>query len=180
MLSSHRLVSSLSVPKLWARLVTQQLVIHSLGQRKNLPGLKNSPMSVRILCAVGSGVSTSLPMPGDEREQQFPSPSDFARLVQSLTHCILIHDADTKDILWANQRGPATCSASRRELKPLKAPDMSSAGPALPAVSRRRQWLQDAADHGTQPYRMVLSLQERAVIFSPRPLRSGSTSQTAP
>ena len=93
-------------------------------------------------------MSTSLPMPGDEREEQFPSPSDFARLVQSLTHCILIHDAATKDILWANQAACDMLGFTLSELKPLKAPDMSSADPRFQR-SAGVQWLQDAADHGT-------------------------------
>lgn len=72
---------------------------------------------------------------------------DYERLVQSLSYCILIHDAVTKDILWANQAACDMLGFTLEELKPLKAPDMSSAD------SRYRrsigvQWLQDAADNG--------------------------------
>ena len=51
---------------------------------------------------------------------------DFKKLMESLTLCVLIHDAKSKAILWAN---PSACSVlgfTLEELLPLKAPDMSS------------------------------------------------------
>lgn len=81
-------------------------------------------------------------------ELPFPEIEDYASLMQSLTYCILIHDAGTKDILWANQAACEMLGFSLDELKPLKAPDMSSADPRF-RRSIGRHWLQDAADHGT-------------------------------
>jgi two-component system sensor kinase FixL len=52
--------------------------------------------------------------------------SDFQRMMEALTICVILHDARTKAILWAN---PAACSVlgfTLEELLPLKAPDMSS------------------------------------------------------
>ena len=74
-------------------------------------------------------------------------PEDFAVLMSHAQNCVLIHDAETKDILWAN---PAACTMlefSLEEIKPLKAPDMSS--PAR-EYSRAlgRAWLQRAVDEG--------------------------------
>jgi two-component system sensor kinase FixL len=76
-----------------------------------------------------------------------PSAEDYEVLIQSLSYCILIHDAESKDILWANQAACDMLGFTLEELRPLKAPDMSGAD------SRYRrsvgvQWLQDAADHG--------------------------------
>jgi len=77
----------------------------------------------------------------------FPTPADFERLVQSSGYCILLHDADTKDIRWANQAACDLLGFTVDELKPLKAPDMSSSEKRY----RREvgvQWLQDAVDQG--------------------------------
>jgi two-component system sensor kinase FixL len=76
-----------------------------------------------------------------------PATEDYERLVQSLSYCILIHDAVTKDILWANQAACNMLGFTLEELKPLKAPDMSSADSRF-RRSVGVQWLQDAADHG--------------------------------
>ena len=77
-----------------------------------------------------------------------PSDGDFGAMLDALQHCILIHDAESKDILWAN---PAACTMlgfTLEELRPLKAPDMS--GSALRyRRSVGRQWLQDAVEQGT-------------------------------
>ncbi|MCX4850539.1 ATP-binding protein [Streptomyces sp. NBC_00893] len=71
----------------------------------------------------------------------------MARLFTAIDHCVLVHDAKTKNILWAN---PAACTAlgfTLDELMPLKAPDMSSR-----ARPYRREiglaWLQRAVDEG--------------------------------
>ncbi|WP_327299140.1 ATP-binding protein [Streptomyces sp. NBC_01197] len=75
------------------------------------------------------------------------APADLARLFTAIEHCVLVHDARTKNILWAN---PAACAAlgfTLDELIPLKAPDMSSR-----ARPYRREtgvaWLQRAVDEG--------------------------------
>ncbi|WP_371539500.1 PAS domain S-box protein [Streptomyces sp. NBC_00466] len=74
-------------------------------------------------------------------------PADSALLFAAIDHCVLVHDAQTKNILWAN---PAACTAlgfTLDELIPLKAPDMSSG-----ARPYRREiglaWLQRAVDEG--------------------------------
>ncbi|MFE4078550.1 PAS domain S-box protein [Paenarthrobacter sp. YIM B13468] len=73
--------------------------------------------------------------------------ADHERLVQALSYCILVHDAVTKNILWANDAACQMLGFTVEELKPLKAPDMSS-----PDVRYRRsvgvKWLQDAVDSG--------------------------------
>jgi two-component system sensor kinase FixL len=75
-----------------------------------------------------------------------PAPQDYEQLVQALSLCILVHDAETKNILWANDAACEMLGFTVEELKPLKAPDMSS-----PDSRYRRsvgvKWLQDAADH---------------------------------
>jgi two-component system sensor kinase FixL len=77
-----------------------------------------------------------------------PAPQDYEQLVQALSLCILVHDAETKNILWANDAACEMLGFTVEELKPLKAPDMSS-----PDSRYRRsvgvKWLQDAADFGT-------------------------------
>ena len=73
--------------------------------------------------------------------------SDLGRLFHAIDHCVLVHDAGTKDILWAN---PAACAAlgfTLDELRPLKAPDMSS-NAAQYARHIGVAWLQQAVDRG--------------------------------
>lgn len=62
--------------------------------------------------------------------------------------CVLVHDAETKNILWAN---PAACEMlewSVAELRPLKANHMSSSAQQYDRVIGRA-WLQEAVDKGT-------------------------------
>lgn len=73
--------------------------------------------------------------------------ADYERLVQALRYCVLIHDADTKDILWANRAASELLEFTVEELKPLKAPDMSAQEQRY-RRSIGRQWLQDAVDEG--------------------------------
>ena len=96
----------------------------------------------------GEDVRFSMPQTPTTGEPSFPEVADYARLMQSLTYCILIHDAETKDILWANQAACDMLGFSLDELRPLKAPDMSSADPRF-GRSLGLHWLQDAVDHGT-------------------------------
>ena len=72
---------------------------------------------------------------------------DYERLVQSLRYCVLIHDATSKNILWANRAASELLEFSVEELKPLKAPDMSAQEQRY-RRSVGRQWLQDAVDEG--------------------------------
>lgn len=72
---------------------------------------------------------------------------DYERLVQSLRYCVLIHDAATKDILWANRAASELLEFTVEELKPLKAPDMSAQQQRY-RRSVGRKWLQDAVEDG--------------------------------
>lgn len=50
---------------------------------------------------------------------------DFRRLLDALTHCVLLHDAQTKAIVWANRAACVALGFSVEELLPLKAHDMT-------------------------------------------------------
>lgn len=72
---------------------------------------------------------------------------DFMAMLNASRMCVLVHDAATKRILWAN---PAACEMlewSVTELRPLKAPDMSSPACQYDRVLGRA-WLQEAVDKG--------------------------------
>ncbi|HEX6352903.1 ATP-binding protein [Actinophytocola sp.] len=72
---------------------------------------------------------------------------DFVAMMNATSLCVLIHDAATKSILWAN---PAACEMlgwSVTELRPLKANDMSSSAQQYDRVIGRA-WLQDAVEKG--------------------------------
>lgn len=73
--------------------------------------------------------------------------ADAAALLAHTQLCVLIHDAATKDILWANPAACALLEFSLEELRPLKAPDMSSTSEQYKR-SIGRAWLQDAVDRG--------------------------------
>ncbi|NUO84928.1 MAG: PAS domain S-box protein [Cupriavidus sp.] len=72
---------------------------------------------------------------------------DFYRMVEALTLRVILHDAQTKSILWANRAARDTLGFTLEEFPALKAPDMSSR-----AEKYRRevglQWLDDAARTG--------------------------------
>lgn len=73
---------------------------------------------------------------------------DLVALMRATRACVLVHDAATKNILWAN---PAACELlgwSLDELRPLKANHMSSTAPQYHRVLGRA-WLQEAVDEGT-------------------------------
>ncbi|MGW1024392.1 ATP-binding protein [Streptomyces sp. NPDC002577] len=74
--------------------------------------------------------------------------ADFGRLFTSLHYCVLVHDAETKDILWANHAACDVLGFTLDELKPLKAPDMSSNARQY-AREIGVSWLQRAVDEGT-------------------------------
>ena len=72
---------------------------------------------------------------------------DLVALMNASRTCVLVHDATSKDILWAN---PAACELfgwSVDELRPLKANHMSSTAPQYHRVLGRA-WLQEAVDKG--------------------------------
>lgn len=77
----------------------------------------------------------------------FAAP-DLARLFSALRHCVLVHDAVTKEILWANPAACAVLGFTLDELKPLKAPDMSSNARQY-ARETGLSWLQRACDEGS-------------------------------
>lgn len=75
-------------------------------------------------------------------------PHDFVALLSSSHVCVLIHEAVSKDILWAN---PAACRMlefSLEEIRPLKANHMSSQAKEYDRTLGRA-WLQRAVDEGT-------------------------------
>ncbi|REE19074.1 PAS domain S-box-containing protein [Paraburkholderia sp. BL27I4N3] len=55
----------------------------------------------------------------------FPAEEDFHRLLDALTLCVLLHDADTKAIVWANRAACEALGFTLAELLPLKAKDMT-------------------------------------------------------
>ncbi|MER5182235.1 PAS domain S-box protein [Streptomyces sp. NPDC002896] len=73
--------------------------------------------------------------------------ADYRELVQALKYCVLLHDAETYEILWANRAACELLEWTVDELKPLKAPDMSKN-----ALQYSRElglrWLRRAVDHG--------------------------------
>lgn len=75
-------------------------------------------------------------------------PHDFVALLSASHICVLIHEAVSKDILWAN---PAACRMlefSLEEIRPLKANHMSSQAKAYNRTLGRA-WLQRAVDEGS-------------------------------
>ena len=77
----------------------------------------------------------------------FPSGPDFRAMVQGLDSGILIHEAASKNILWANEAACRMFGFRLEELRPLKAHHMSS-----PDQRYRRDvgvaWLQEAVVRG--------------------------------
>lgn len=74
--------------------------------------------------------------------------SDFVAMMNASHLCVLIHDATSKNILWAN---PAACEMlefSVAEIRPLKANDMSSSAQQYDRVIGRA-WLQEAVERGS-------------------------------
>ncbi|MGN6667832.1 MAG: ATP-binding protein [Trinickia sp.] len=58
-----------------------------------------------------------------------PNESDFHRLLDALTLCVLLHDAQTKAIVWANHAACVALGFTVEELMPLKARDMTRPEP---------------------------------------------------
>ncbi|HZZ13457.1 MAG TPA: ATP-binding protein [Paraburkholderia sp.] len=59
----------------------------------------------------------------------FPAEEDFHRLLDALTLCVLLHDAQTKAIVWANRAACDALGFTLDELLPLKAKDMTRPEP---------------------------------------------------
>lgn len=75
------------------------------------------------------------------------APSGFQTLMQALKYCVLLHDARTYDILWANRAACELLGWTVDELRPLKAPDMSKNSLQYSRALGHR-WLGQAAEHG--------------------------------
>lgn len=78
----------------------------------------------------------------------FPTRRDFQVMTEATETGILVHEATTKNILWAN---PAACRMfgfTLEELRPLKAHHMSSQE-RLYRRSHGVEWLQEAVVHGS-------------------------------
>jgi two-component system, LuxR family, sensor kinase FixL len=76
---------------------------------------------------------------------------DFRLLLDALTQCVLLHDAQTKAIVWANRAACVALGFSVEELLPLKAHDMTRDDSRY-----RREMAVSAMDrsveHGPQAY----------------------------
>ncbi|MFM0417881.1 PAS domain-containing sensor histidine kinase [Paraburkholderia aromaticivorans] len=59
----------------------------------------------------------------------FPAEEDFHRLLDALTLCVLLHDAESKEIVWANRAACEALGFTLAELLPLKANDMTRPAP---------------------------------------------------
>ncbi|MFD4507358.1 ATP-binding protein [Streptomyces sp. NPDC058457] len=73
--------------------------------------------------------------------------ADFRELTEALKYCVLLHDARTFDILWANRAACDLLGWTVDELKPLKAPDMSKNARQYSRELGHR-WLGRAVEHG--------------------------------
>ncbi|MFI6698649.1 sensor histidine kinase [Streptomyces sp. NPDC050509] len=87
------------------------------------------------------------PAPVGGRPADTFSPDDFRELTQALRYCVLLHDALTFDILWANRAACEVLGWTVDELRPLKAPDMSKNGLQYGRAFGHR-WLGGALKHG--------------------------------
>ena len=76
-----------------------------------------------------------------------PKPNDFYALIEAMPLCIILHDAHTKEILWANAAALAALGFTLEELTPLKAPDMTRDAPKY-RRSVGLRWLEGAARTG--------------------------------
>jgi len=76
-----------------------------------------------------------------------PTPNDFFRLIEAMPLCIILHDAQSKDILWANSAALGALGFTLEELTPLKAPDMTRDAPQY-RRSVGLRWLENAARTG--------------------------------
>lgn len=73
--------------------------------------------------------------------------ADARELLAQTVLCVLVHDADSKDILWANSAACTLLEFTVDELRPLKAHHMSASS-AQYHRSIGRAWLQEAAESG--------------------------------
>lgn len=76
-----------------------------------------------------------------------PKPHDFFTLIEAMPLCIILHDAQSKEILWANAAALSALGFTLEELTPLKAPDMTRDAPKY-RRSVGLRWLEGAARTG--------------------------------
>ncbi len=94
-----------------------------------------------------------------------PKPNDFYTLIEAMPLCIILHDAQSKEILWANAAALAALGFTLEELTPLKAPDMTRNEPKY-RRSVGLRWLEGAARTGQRAIEVVLSLKQGVEILS--------------
>jgi two-component system sensor kinase FixL len=73
--------------------------------------------------------------------------NDFKCMMDAMPSCVILHDADSKSILWANRAACTVLGFTLEELLPLKAPDMSSHAEPYRRETGRA-WLHGAVLHG--------------------------------
>ncbi|MBZ9781656.1 PAS domain S-box protein [Pseudomonas sp. REP124] len=76
-----------------------------------------------------------------------PEQNDFFTLIEAMPLCIILHDAHSKEILWANAAALSALGFTLEELTPLKAPDMTRDAPKY-RRSVGLRWLEGAARTG--------------------------------
>lgn len=76
-----------------------------------------------------------------------PNNNDFHTLIEAMPICTILHDAQSKDILWANTAALSALGFTLEELIPLKAPDMTRDAPKY-RRSIGLRWLERAARSG--------------------------------
>ncbi|NWC96862.1 MULTISPECIES: sensor histidine kinase [unclassified Pseudomonas] len=76
-----------------------------------------------------------------------PNHHDFQTLIEAMPICTILHDAQSKDILWANTAALSALGFTLEELIPLKAPDMTRDAPKYKRSIGLR-WLERAARSG--------------------------------
>ncbi|WP_460126363.1 ATP-binding protein [Pseudomonas sp. S2_C03] len=76
-----------------------------------------------------------------------PTSNDFFTLIEAMPLCIILHDAHSKEILWANTAALDALGFTLEELTPLKAPDMTRNAPKY-RRSVGLRWLEGAARTG--------------------------------
>ncbi|HEX4789993.1 MAG TPA: ATP-binding protein [Actinospica sp.] len=86
-------------------------------------------------------------MKAEDRRVEDLELADFRALMQALKYCVLLHDAATYDIIWANKAACDLLEWTVDELRPLKAPDMSKNARQYSRELGHR-WLREAAEHG--------------------------------
>ena len=70
------------------------------------------------------------------RPMTYPSEADFHLLLDALTQCVLLHDAQTKAIVWANRAACVALGFSLEELLPLRAHHMTRDDAQVPPGNR--------------------------------------------